>query len=265
MLETRPKRSVKLGDVWQLGDHRIACGDATDPEIVKNVIGGGIIREILTDPPYGVAYVENKAHFKEQIGANLSNTTVIQGDEIQSEEKYAEFTKKWLEVAIPYLSSYNTSYIFNSDLMICALRQGMKQAGYYYSQMIIWVKNVMVIGRKDYAPQHELIVYGWHGRHKMERAKGKSVIFYPKPHRSVLHPTMKPIGLLRQLILNSTKMGELIYDPFGGSGSTLIASEHTGRKCAMVELEPEYVATTIQRWEMLTGQEAQHIISKQGV
>jgi DNA modification methylase len=90
----------------------------------------------------------------------------------------------------------------------------------------------------------------------MERSKAKSVIFYPKPAKSKLHPTMKPIGLLRKLILNSTKMGELIYDPFGGSGSTLIACEHTRRKCAMIELDPEYVATTIQRWEMITGQEA---------
>lgn len=254
--EIKPKKSVSPGEIWQLGDHRIACGDATDPELIKKLLGDQKIREILTDPPYGVAYVENKAHFKETIHANLSNTTVIQGDSLQTDEEYAEFTKKWLETAVPYLADYNTAYIFNSDIMICALRKGMKDAEFYYSQMIIWIKNTIVVGRKDYLPQHEIIAYGWHGRHKMERSKAKSLMFFPKPHRSKLHPTMKPVGLLRQLILNSTKMGELIYDPFGGSGSTLIACEHTGRKCAMTELAPEYVATTIQRWELLTGKEA---------
>lgn len=140
--------------------------------------------------------------------------------------------------------------------MICPLKHGMVAAKIYCSQLIIWVKNSPVMGRKDYLAQHELIIYGWFGRHKTERGKGKSVIFYPKPHRSKLHPTMKPIGLLRQLILNSTKIGDKVYDPFGGSGSTLMACEHTKRKCAMIELDPNYVATIIQRWEILTGKEA---------
>ena len=203
--------------------------------------------------------MENKAHFKETINANLSKPIIIQGDQLQTEELYADFTKRWLEVAIPYLDSYNTAYIFNS-VMICALRKGMKDAGFYYSQMIIWIKNSIVLGWKDYLPQHELIAYGWYGRHKMERSKSKSVIFYPKPTKSKLHPTMKPIGLLRQLILNSTKIGELIYDPFGGSGSTLLACEHTKRKCIMIELDPEYVSTTIQRWEILVRKEAEKVI-----
>lgn len=258
-IKTAERKSVLAGEIWQLGNHRIACGDAMDPEIVKKVIGENPIREILTDPPYGVAYVENKAHFKETIGANLSNTTIIQGDQIQTEKEYAEFTRKWLAVAVPHLDRYNTVYIFNSDVMFCALKSGMRAADVYFSQLIIWIKNNLIVGRKDYLPQHELIAYGWHGRHKMERSKAKSIIFYPKPHRSKLHPTMKPVGLLRKFIVNSTKIGEWIFDPFGGSGSTLLACEHTGRKCAMVELDPEYVATTIQRWETLTGLEAKKI------
>lgn len=222
----------------------------------KRSWGGDSVREVLTDPPYGVAYVENKAHFKETIGANLSNTTIIQGDQLQTEEEYTKFTKAWLDAVVPFLFTYNTVYIFNSDLMMSALRMGMKQAGIYYSQMIIWIKNTIVVGRKDYLPGHEVIAYGWHGRHKMERSKGKSLIFYPKPHSSKLHPTMKPIGLLRQFILNSTKIGDTVYDPFGGSGSTLMACEHTRRKCIMVELDPNYVSTIIQRWETLTNKEA---------
>jgi DNA modification methylase len=253
----KPKKSVSPGDVWILGEHRIACGSSSDKELVKKLMGEGAVRQILTDPPYGVAYVENKEHFKNKTGeSQVSNATIIQGDQLQTEEEYAEFTKTWIEAVVPYLSKYNTIYIFNSDTMICALRKGMKEAGVYYSQLIIWVKNTVVIGRKDYLPQHELIAYGWHGRHKMERSKAKSVILCPKPAKSKLHPTMKPVQLLRQLIGNSTKIGDTVYDPFGGSGSTLIACEHYRRKCLMIEIDPDHVATTLQRWEILTGKEA---------
>ncbi len=252
----KQRKSVNGGDIFILGDHRIACGSASDLDLIGRLVEKTSIREILTDPPYGVAYVENKAHFKEIISANLSNNTVIQGDQIQSDKEYAEFTEKWLKAITPHLDKYNTVYIFNSDVMMCALRHGMKAAGIYYSQLIIWIKNTIVVGRKDYLPGHEIIAYGWYGRHKMERSKGKSLMFHPKPSKSKLHPTMKPVGLLRKLILNSTKAGETVYDPFGGSGSTLMACEHTGRKCLMIEIDPVHIATIIQRWEILTGKEA---------
>lgn len=250
---------IKTGDIFELGAHRIGCGRAEDVEFVKKVVGGGAIRQILTDPPYGVAYVENKAHFKKTIGANLSNTTIIQGDQIRTDEEYAAFTKEWLLASTPLLADYNTAYIFNSDLMFCALRKGMKDAGFYYSQLIIWIKNNVVVGRKDFLPKHELIAYGWHGKHKTERAKQSSVMFYAKPHRSKLHPTMKPVGLLRQLILNSTKIGEIIYDPFLGSGSTMIAAENTRRRCIGIEISPEYVDISLKRWEKLTGLQARKV------
>ena len=246
---------IKTGDIVQLGKHRLLCGDATK---VPAELFDTKIRMILSDPPYGVAYVENKEHFKTTIGSNIKCAQVIKGDQLQTDEEYAQFIKDWLEQAKPHMASYNTSFIFNSDLMMCALRRGMKEAGWYYSQMIIWVKNTIVMGRKDYMPQHELIIYGWTGRHKMERGKDRSIIFYPKPHRSELHPTMKPVGLLRRLILNSTKIGETVYDPFGGSGSTLMACEHTSRKCIMIEMDPKYCETIVKRWEILTKKEAKH-------
>lgn len=157
------------------------------------------------------------------------------------------------------MDSYNAYYIFNSDLMYCALRSGILKAGYYYSQMLIWVKNSVVVGRKDYLPQHELVAYGWFKRHKFERSKGKSILFYPRPSKSKLDPTMKPVGLLRKLIENSTKKGELVYEPFMGSGSTLIACEHLRRKCYGVEMSLEYAKTIIARWEKLTGNKAKKI------
>jgi DNA modification methylase len=109
------------------------------------------------------------------------------------------------------------------------------------------------MGRLDYLPQHELVLYGWHGTHEWQRGKDKSVMFAPKPAKSALHPTMKPVSLLRRLILNSTRVGGIVYDPFGGSGSTLIACEHTKRQCVMVEMDPSYCRVIVERWKKLTG------------
>jgi DNA modification methylase len=222
------KTPIQQGDIYKLGNHILGCGSALDKEFVDKVVGDIKVKCILSDPPYGVAYVEGKQGFN-QIG-NETNKVII-GDQLQTDEQYAEFTRQYLDNIKDHLESYNACYLFNGDMMYPALRVGMKQAGFYYSQMIIWVKNTVVLGRKDYLPMHELIAYGWFGRHKMERSKAKSVLFHNKPASSKLHPTQKPVGLLRKIIPNSTKMGEWVYDCFGGSGSTLMACEHLGRKC----------------------------------
>lgn len=248
---------IKQGDIYKLGEHIIACGNSLDAEFVSKVIGDKKIRCILVDPPYGVEYVEGKKHLNQKLGVDSSK--VIIGDKLQSDEEYAKFNQEWLEVVKPYLESYNACYIFNGDMMYPALRAGMKEAKFYYSQMIIWIKNQAVLGRKDYLPMFELIAYGWYGRHKMERSKAKSVIFHPKPNASKLHPTQKPVGLLRKLIPNSTKINEYIYDPFLGSGSTTIACEHLSRRCIGIDIDPEYVATSIARLEKLTGKKAEKI------
>jgi len=247
---------IQNGEIYKLGNHIVGCGDSLDVGFVESVIGERKIRCVLTDPPYAVAYVEGKKNFN-KIGTD--GEKVIIGDHLQSDEQYAVFTKTWLDAVKPHLESYNATYIFNSDSMYPALRQGMKQSGFYYSQMIIWLKNAVVIGRKDYLPMVELIAYGWFGRHKMEQSKAKSVIFHPKPASSKLHPTQKPVGLLRKLIPNSTKVNEYIYDPFLGGGSTLIACEHLGRRCIGIEIDPEYVSTIIARWEKLTGKKAEKL------
>ncbi len=250
------KRTIQPGDIWKVGEHIIGCGNALDTAFVNKIVADKKIRAILCDPPFGVAYVEGKRDFN-KLGVHTDK--VIIGDQLQSDGEYANFTRAWLEAAVPHLESYNACYIFNSDLMYPALRQGMKAAGFYYSQGLIWVKNTSVLGRKDYLLQHELIAYGWYGRHKMERTKAKSVLFHPKPAASKLHPTQKPVGLLRKLIPNSTKIREYIYDPFLGSGSTAIACEHLGRRCIGIDLDPAYVATAIARLEKLTGLAAQKL------
>jgi len=249
-------QKISTGDVFKIGEHTIACGDCTDKEFVKKVIGDVKIRAILSDPPYGVAYVEGKIGVGE---LGVKSEKKIVNDHLQSDEEYTTFTKKWMGAVRPHLDTYNAYYIFNSDLMYPALRTGIKDAGFYYSQMLVWLKNTVVMGRKDYLPMFELVAYGWFGKHKMERSKAKSVILHPKPSSSKLHPTQKPVGLLRKILPNSTKINEYVYDPFLGGGSTAIACEHLGRRCIGMEIDPEYVATSIARLEKLTGLKAQKI------
>jgi len=137
--------------------------------------------------------------------------------------------------------------------MIFALREGMLTAGFKFSELLVWVKTHSVIGRMDYLPQHELIAYGWYGTHEFLKSKDKSVLVYPKPNKSKLHPTMKPIGLLRNLILNSSRVNDIVFDGFMGSGSTILAAEQTKRKCLGIELDPDYCQVAIDRFEKLTG------------
>ena len=239
---------IKSGDLFKLGDHYLICGNAEDSQIVRRVCSDHRITLVLTDPPYGVEYVEGKKGF-----STLRKGKVIANDHEQSDEEYRRFTKAWLSAITSYLHTKNAVYIFNSDKMLFALREGMKEAGFKYAQLLIWIKNHAVMGRMDYLPQHELIAYGWYGTHIFRKAKDKSIIFCPKPNKSILHPTMKPISLLRRLILNSTEINNYVYDPFGGSGSTLIACHQTHRRCLMIELDPEYCQVIIKRWEKLTG------------
>ena len=244
----KSQNSIKTGTIWKLGDHILGCGDSRDKEFVAKVVGKEKIKAVIVDPPYGVAVTESKRNFQ-----SLKKDKVIENDHIQSDEEYITFTKDWLDAVIPHLEKKNAMYIFNSDKMIFALREGMKEAGCKFAQLIVWVKTHAVIGRMDYAPMHELIAYGWHGTHEFLKSKDKSVIVYPKPNKSPLHPTTKPVPLIRHLILNSTRIGNTVFDGFMGSGTCLIACEQTKRKCIGIEYDPEYVQTTIDRFEKLTG------------
>ncbi|MDD4333260.1 MAG: site-specific DNA-methyltransferase [Patescibacteria group bacterium] len=254
---TKLKRSIKEGQIWQLGEHKLLCSSSLDTELVNKLLAGEKISAQICDPPYGVRVVESKHGF-----AKIKVDKKIIGDDITSETDYTQFTKQWLKLTLPHLAKKNSIYIFNSDKMLFALKQALDELGIYFSQLLIWVKNHAVIGRKDYLPQHELIVFGWYGTHAFRRSKDKSVLFYPKPNKSELHPTMKPVGLIRNLILNSTNIGDIIWDGFLGSGTTLIAAEQTRRKCYGIEIDPEYCQTIINRWSHITKQSAQLIYEK---
>jgi len=246
---------AEAGKAYRLGSHRLVCGDSSDPEVVGRLAAGDRIQTVLTDPPYGCAVVESKEGFTGSRSAHAR----IRNDQLQTGAEYAAFTRSWVAAAKPFLAAKNSFYVFNSDKMVFSLKEALDAEGLHFGQLLIWVKSQPVIGRLDYLPQHELIAYGWHGTHAFRKSKDKSVLFCPKPGRSALHPTMKPVSLLRRLILNSTPSGGWVYDGFGGSGSTLLAAEQTGRRCLMAEVEPKYVGVIISRWESLTGLRAEEM------
>ncbi len=243
------KKSINLGDVFQLGEHRLICADAANADHIEKLLGTEKIKFICTDVPYGVSLVSGKKDFVK----SKTEHGHIQNDHIQSDEEFRTFTQSWLKPIRDRLTDKNAFAIFNSDKMMFAMREALIKEGFKLSQLLVWVKTGAVIGRLDYLPQHELIAYGWKGRHEFMRSQDKSVLVTPKIKKNTLHPTMKPLPILRRLILNSTRLRDIVYDCFGGSGSTLIACEQTHRRCYMVEIEPKYCQVIIDRWEKLTG------------
>ena len=246
--------SIKYGEAFRLGNHLLLCADSRNKDMVAKLVGKNKIKAVIIDPPYGVAVTESKEGFQ-----TLAKNKVIANDHLQSDEEYRKFTRDWIEAVLPHLERKNSFYIFNSDKMVFALREGMLEAGLKFGQLLIWVKTHAVIGRMDYAPQHELIAYGWYGVHEFLKSKDKSVLVCPKPNKSKMHPTTKPLDLIRRLILNSTRIGDVVYDGFLGSGTTLLACEQTKRICVGVELDTEYCQTIIDRFQKLTGLKAEKI------
>ncbi len=246
------KNVIKLGDIFQLGEHKLLCADATNEKLVRSLLGDNQIKLILTDVPYGVDLVERKKGFMK----SKTKHEAIQNDQLQTDDQFQSFTKRWLHPIKNNLAGKNAFYIFNSDKMMFPMREALVEEGFKLSQILVWIKTGAVIGRLDYLPQHELIAYGWHGRHEFYKSQDKSVLVSPKTKKNDLHPTMKPISILRRLILNSSQREDIIYDPFGGSGSTLIACEQTRRKCLIIEIELKYCQVIIDRWEKLTNQKA---------
>lgn len=245
------KKLIKPGDIFAVGEHRLACGDCLDPQLVLKLIQDDKIKLVLTDMPYAVGLVESKAGFsKGQIHKPIAN------DHFQTNPEYRKFTGDFLKAVKPYLAKKNAAYLFNGDKMLRPFLDGIDDAGFHFAQLLIWLKSQAVIGRLDYLPQHELIAYCWAGTHEFLKSKDKSLLLCPKPAKSELHPSMKPVSLLRTLILNSTRIGDILYDCFAGSGSTGIAAEQTKRKCFMIELEPHYCEVILERFEKTFGTKA---------
>lgn len=250
---------VKRGDIWLLGNHRLMCGDSTSEDDVKRMMDGKKANLMFTDPPYGVSYADKNAYLNTiTLGKRIQ--VGIKNDHMKPEEMN-DFWVKFLTQAHNILLDNSSYYICSpqgGDLMM--MMMSIIHAGFQLKHMLIWVKNNHVLGRCDYNYKHEPILYGWkekgthvfHGNGKYKT----SVWEFNKPLKNDLHPTMKPVELCEEGILNSSAKSDLVYEPFCGSGSTLIACEKTGRTCFGMELDEHYCSVIIKRWQDFTGKTA---------
>lgn len=249
---------TQLGDIWQLGEHRLMCGDSTDKATVEMLMNGNKADMVFTDPPYNVDYSSKNAFLNEVDKGNRIQKNIA-GDFGYTDEECGE--KLWKPAfqnmrdnAKDHCSIYVTMPQGGAHMMMMM----MCSASWQVKHELIWVKNNHVLGRTDYFYKHEPILYGWAKTHKWY-GKGefdKSIWEIPKPQKSDLHPTMKPIRLIANCLQNNTLENDLVLDLFGGSGSTLIACEQLNRTCYMMELDPKYCDVIIKRWEKLTGKKA---------
>lgn len=252
---TNIETNIKQGDIYKLGNHKLICGDCTKKETLTKLIQNNKIDCLITDPPYGVDY-GSKNEFLNKYYEGKRNQTLILNDAI---DDYKSFFTKVLQNIKQFLNDYNTVYIFINGVQLHNLRTSIGETGYKFSQYLIWLKNNHVLSRLDYQPKTEYCLYGWYNHHKFYGEFNTDILEFPRPQKSKLHPTMKPIQLISKLIQNSTKEKMNILDVFGGSGTTLIACEQLNRNCYMIELSPEYCQTIIKRWEEYTRQKAEKI------
>lgn len=227
---------TKQGDVWLLGKHRLICGDSTLPEIYELLMDGRKANLVVTDPPYNVAY-EAKAG-------------TIQNDNMKQEEFY-KFLYKAFHNMHEHMANDASIYVFHADTEGLNFRKAFSDVGFYLAGVCIWAKQSLVLGRSDYQWKHEPVLYGWKksGKHKWYGDRKQSTIWnFDRPSKNELHPTMKPIALVAYPIQNSSLTNCIVLDPFGGSGSTLIACEQTGRVCHTIELDERYADVIVKRY-----------------
>ena len=274
---------VKAGQVWKLGRHRLMCGDSTNVDHFKELMGGYKAKLVITDPPYNVNY------------QSVTTDMKIMNDKMEN-NTFRLFLYDAYKRMFESMTEGSPIYVFHADTEGYNFRGAFKDAGFKLSQNLVWVKNSLVPGYSDYQWKHEPILYGWKegsahfwygdrknttvyedlplmNPKKMKKDElvqfikdlqdaqehGSTVVYQDKPGFNESHPTMKPIKLLGKLILNSSEQGDMILDSFGGSGSTLIAAEQTNRICHMMELDPIYCDVIIKRWEKLTHHKAELI------
>jgi len=250
---------VKLGDIWQLGNHRLMCGDSCDIEQVKKLCEGQPVDLWLTDPPYNVALgYEGSASEAKQRHRRTDQKIVL--NDSMPDQQFREFLCKAYTAARENMKEGAAYYIFHADNESYNFRGALRDVGgMQLRQTLIWVKDTITLGRQDFQWKHEPCLYGWKegAAHKwFNDRKQSTCIEFPRPKRSEEHPTMKPVPLFAYLMANSSQEGDLVLDSFGGSGTTLIAAEQLNRKAFLMELSETYCDVIIARWEKLTGQKA---------
>lgn len=281
--EDAPER-VAVGELWRLGDHVLLCADSTDPESIARAlgsIGGGCLADLLlTDPPYNIAY--------EGAAGTIDN------DDWSDDQGFCEFLIDAFTASMAGMRAGAAFYVWYASSQAHNFLRAARAAGMDVRQTLAWVKSSFTLGRQDYQWRHEPCLYGWkegaahyfcdsrrestviEDEHpdiskmsKVELAEAlreawaqpvpTTALEFDKPSRSEEHPTMKPVKLFAYLVGNSTRSGEVVLDPFGGSGTSVVACEQLGRRCATIELDPHYASVIVERWERLTGREAQRV------
>ena len=226
----------KAGDLWMLGEHRLFCGDSTKPETFDLLMNGKKANLVVTDPPYNVDYKGSAGKIK---------------NDSMAEDQFEQFLLAAFQQMEAAMADDASIYVFHSDSHGLAIRKAFEEAGFYLSGCCIWKKQSLVLGRSPYQWQHEPVLFGWKkkGKHQWYTGRKESTIWeFDKPKKNKDHPTMKPIALVSYPIMNSTMTGCLVLDPFGGSGSTLIACEQTGRVCYTVELDEKFCDVIVRRY-----------------
>ena len=243
----------KLGDVWKLGRHTLVCGDSTKAETFDTLLGNTKVNLVITDPPYNVNYEGTAGKIKND---NMEN------------DKFYEFLLAAFQNAEAVMADDSSIYVFHADTEGLNFRRAFADAGFYLSGCCIWKKESLVLGRSPYQWQHEPVLYGWKqkGKHKWYAGRKETTIWeFDKPKKNGDHPTMKPIPLLAYPIMNSSLTNSVVLDPFGGSGSTLIACEQTDRICYTVELDEKFCDVIVKRYIEQVGSDEGVSLQRDGV
>ena len=227
-----------LGDLYEIGEHRLLCGDSTQTDTFEKLMDGEFADMVVTDPPYNVAY-EGKT----------KDALTIENDSMGNDDFY-KFLYDFYSALTTGVKKGAAIYVWHASSEVINFGKAMVDAGWLLKQQLIWVKNTMVMGRQDYQWKHEPCLYGWLAgdSHKWySDRKQTTVIEWDKPQRNGEHPTMKPIGLFAYQIENSSKVGDLVIDAFGGSGTTMVACEQLKRKARVIEFDPKYCDVIVKR------------------
>lgn len=242
----------KAGDIWTLGRHRLICGDSTKPETYDALMQGKKANLVVTDPPYNVDY--------------QGSAGKIKNDNMDGDKFYTFLFDAFTQMHA-VMADDASIYVFHADTEGLNFRKAFSDAGFYLSGCCIWKKPSLVLGRSPYQWQHEPCLFGWkkEGKHQWYSNRKQTTIWeFEKSKRNGEHPTMKPIPLLCYPITNSSMSNTLVLDPFGGSGSTLIACEQTDRSCYMVELDEKYCDVIIRRYIEQVGSDADVTVQRDG-
>lgn len=242
----------KQGDIWLLGRHRLICGDSTKAETYEKLMDGKKANLVVTDPPYSVNY--------------SSKAGSIKNDNLNDQDFYNFLLAAFKNIENS-MADDASIYVFHADTEGYNFRKAFKEAGFYLSGVCIWAKQSLVLGRSPYQWQHEPILFGWRkdGRHKWYADRKQTTIWnFDRPTKSELHPTMKPVPLLAYPIKNSSVTNCIVLDPFGGSGSTLIACEQLGRICYAIELDEKYADVIVKRYIEYVGTDEEVFLIRDG-